>query len=118
MSSDVEHFEVSTGHHDSGSFGHDEVHEGLKDRQYVIVAMILALITAVEVALTYATALPHWFFMLSLLTLMTIKFFTVVLFFMHVKFDNPLFGRLFYTGLGLAVFVYTVALFTFHYFGS
>ena len=37
---------------------------------------------------------------------MAVKFFTVVLFFMHIKFDNKIFGRLFYIGLGLAVFVY------------
>src|SRR5262245_44385304 len=110
MSAETEHFEASVGHHDSGSFGHDEVHEGLSDSKYVKVALILAAITAAEVGLTYWKSLPHWFFLLSLLTLMSIKFFTVVLFFMHVKFDNPIFGRLFYTGLGLAVFVYIVAL--------
>jgi cytochrome c oxidase subunit 4 len=115
---EVQHYEAAAGHHDSGSFGHDEVHEGLKDREYVVVALVLAAITAVEVGLTYATALPHWFFMLSLLTLMTVKFFTVVLFFMHVRYDAKIFGRLFYIGLGLAVFVYMVALFTFHFFSS
>jgi cytochrome c oxidase subunit 4 len=115
---ELQHFEAQTGHHDSGSFGHDEVHEGLKDKQYIVVALFLAFITGIEVALTYATALPHWFFLLSLLTLMVVKFFTVVLLFMHIKFDHKLFGYLFYTGLGLAVFVYIVALLTFHYFAS
>ena len=115
---EVQHYEASAGHHDSGSFGHDEVHEGLKDSQYIIVALILAGITAVEVALTYATALPHLVFMVSLLTLMAVKFFTVVLFFMHIRYDAKIFGRLFYIGLGLAVFVYMVALFTFHFFSS
>jgi cytochrome c oxidase subunit 4 len=116
--SDVQHYEAAAGHHDSGSFGHEEVHTGLADKQYIYVALILAVITGIEVALTYATALPHLVFMVSLLTLMAVKFFTVVLFFMHIKFDNPIFGRLFYIGLGLAVFVYVVALFTFHFFSS
>jgi cytochrome c oxidase subunit 4 len=49
---------------------------------------------------------------------MAVKFFTVVLFFMHIKYDAKIFGRLFYIGLGLAVFVYVVALFTFHFFSS
>jgi cytochrome c oxidase subunit 4 len=115
---EVQHYEASAGHHDSGSFGHDEVHEGLKDREYIFVALVLAVITGIEVALTYATALPHWFFMLSLLTLMTVKFFTVVLFFMHVKYDAKIFGRLFYLGLGLAVSVYLAALLMFHYFSG
>ena len=35
---------------------------------------------------------------------------------MHLRFDNKLFSALFYTGLGLAVFVYIVAMFTFHVF--
>ncbi len=51
-----------------------------------------------------------------LLVMMAIKFFTVVLYFMHLKYDNPLFRRLFYTGLFLAIFVYIVAMLTFHYF--
>ena len=114
---EVQHYEASAGHHDSGSFGHDEVHEGLKDRQYIVVALVLAAITGIEVALTYID-LPHAVFMTALLALMTVKFFTVVLFFMHVKYDAKIFGRLFYIGLGLAVFVYVVALFTFHFFSS
>ena len=110
-------YEATTGHHDSGSFGHDEVHEGLPDRQYILVALVLAAITGIEVALTYID-IPHALFMTLLLTLMTVKFFTVVLFFMHVKYDAKIFGRLFYIGLGLAVFVYVVALLTFHYFSG
>ena len=51
-----------------------------------------------------------------LLVMMAVKFFTVVLYFMHLKYDNPLFKRLFYSGLFLAIFVYIVALLTFHYF--
>ena len=34
---------------------------------------------------------------------MAIKFFTVILYFMHLKFDNRLFGVLFYIGCSLAV---------------
>jgi cytochrome c oxidase subunit 4 len=115
--SDVQHYDPAAGHHDSGSFGHDEVHQGLSDRQYIFVALLLAAVTAFEVALTYID-LPHALFMVLLLVAMAFKFFTVVLFFMHIKFDNPIFGRLFYIGLGLAVFVYMVALFTFHFFSS
>ena len=55
-------------------------------------------------------------FLPLLLILMAIKFFTVVLYFMHLRFDNELFRRLFYTGLFLAVVVYIVALLTFHFF--
>jgi cytochrome c oxidase subunit 4 len=37
---------------------------------------------------------------------------------MHLKFDNKIFTMAFYTGLGLAIFVYVAALSTFHFFGS
>ena len=51
-----------------------------------------------------------------LLIMMAIKFFAVVFYFMHLKFDNRLFGLLFYTGLFLAIGVYCAALLTFHFF--
>ena len=49
---------------------------------------------------------------------MAIKFFTVVAYFMHLKFDNRVFTWLFYTGLFLAIGVYCTALATFHFFGN
>ena len=49
---------------------------------------------------------------------MVVKFFIVVSYFMHLKFDNRIFSFLFYLGLFLAVFVYIAALATFHFFGS
>jgi cytochrome c oxidase subunit 4 len=47
---------------------------------------------------------------------MVIKFTTVVSLFMHLRFDNKIFSWLFYTGLFLAIFVYTAALLTFRFF--
>ena len=65
------------------------------------------MITAAEVTLSYMDV--GWVFLPALLILMMIaKFFIVVSFFMHLKFDNRLFSFLFYMGLGLAVFVYAV----------
>ena len=109
------HVEPS-GHHDSGSFGHEEPHTGLTDMQYIGVAAILAVITGFEVSLTYIDI--GALFLPVLLILMAVKFFTVVLYFMHLKFDAPIYRNLFYVGLGLALFVYIVALFTFHFFAS
>jgi hypothetical protein len=37
---------------------------------------------------------------------------------MHVKYDAKVFGRLFYTGLGLAVGVYAAFLATFKFFAT
>jgi cytochrome c oxidase subunit 4 len=114
--SDVEELEAltETGHHVTGASGQAEFHQGLSDSKYVIVALSLAVITGFEVSLTYIDIGP--LFLPLLIVLMLIKFFTVVLFFMHLRFDNKLFSALFYMGLGLAVFVYMVAMFTFHVF--
>ena len=52
----------------------------------------------------------------SLMIMMVVKFVMVVSYFMHLKFDSKIFSVLFYTGLGLALFVYIVALATFKFF--
>jgi cytochrome c oxidase subunit 4 len=83
---------------------------------YVMVALILAGLTALETSTYWIDFGP--LFLPALLTMMVIKFFMVVLLFMHLKFDNKLFSVLFYAGLFLAVFVYLVALATFQFFGS
>lgn len=95
--------------------GHDNQHHW-SDLQYVQLALALAVITALEVVLSYTKDSFGWVFLPLLLFMMAVKFFAVVFYFMHLKFDNRLFGLLFYTGLFLAIFVYCVALLTFHFF--
>src|SRR5688572_32977833 len=74
-------------------------------KEYVVVAVILAIITTIEVAIYYV---PDWvpafrsFLAPSLLILSAIKFTAVVGWFMHLKFDNRLFTSLFVGGLVLA----------------
>jgi cytochrome c oxidase subunit 4 len=81
-------------------------------RQYVMIAAILAVITAVEVVLFYLK-IPSGALVGSLLVLSIAKFSLVVLWFMHLRFDSLLFRRLFLVGILLALGVYTVVLFTF-----
>jgi cytochrome c oxidase subunit 4 len=89
------------------------VHE-VNDKQYIVIALMLVVLTAIEIAISY---LDTGAFMVPLLLiLMAVKFFTVVGYFMHLKFDNRLFGVMFYTGLALAVLLYTAVLATFHFF--
>ncbi len=98
---------------------HDEAnHDHWSDLSYVRLALALALITAIEVAISYKVDELGAVFLPLLLGLMLVKFFSVVLFFMHLKFDNRLFSLMFYLGLGLAVAVYAAMLFTFRFFGS
>jgi len=93
------------------------VHEhGLSDFGYVKVAIFLAVVTAIEVAISYMVDDLGALFLPLLLSLMLLKFFMVILYFMHLKFDSRLFSMMFYIGLGLAVGVYGVALMTFKFF--
>ena len=94
---------------------HGESH-GASDKQYIIIAIILAVLTAIEVSTYYVDFGP--LFMPTLLILMVVKFVIVVSYFMHLKFDNKLFSWLFYSGLFLAIAVYVGALATFKFFLS
>lgn len=86
----------------------------MTDSGYIKIALILAAITALEVSTYYVDFGP--LFMPSLMIMMVVKFAMVVSYFMHLKFENRLFSFLFYTGLGLALFVYITALATFKFF--
>lgn len=94
---------------------HEDAHEhGMSDAGYVKIAIILALITGLEVSTYYVDFGP--LFMPSLIIMMVVKFVMVVSYFMHLKFDSKIFSFLFYVGLGLALFVYITALATFKFF--
>ena len=81
-------------------------------RTYVNIAIILAIITAAEVAIYYVEALKSWL-VPFLIAFSAIKFILVVAYFMHLKFDNRMFRRLFILGLVLAFVVFAVVLSTF-----
>ncbi|MEM9517241.1 MAG: cytochrome C oxidase subunit IV family protein [Actinomycetota bacterium] len=89
-------------------------HKDLRDRDYVFIAFLLLVLTALEVAASYVP-LGSWKVPL-LLIMMVIKFVTVASFFMHLRGDARLFSWMFYTGVFLAVGVYIAALTTFHFF--
>ncbi|PKB78299.1 MAG: hypothetical protein BZY88_19205 [SAR202 cluster bacterium Io17-Chloro-G9] len=86
-------------------------------RQYLLVATVLFVITIVEFLLIWpragivdslgASKIP------LLVVLSAIKFAIVIMFYMHLKFDNRLFGTIFLAGLGLgfAVVVAVLVLF-------
>ena len=101
--------------------GHDD-HEdhGPSDRGYVMIALLLAVLTAVEVALfvledEIADALGVGSIKIALIVLMVIKFWIVGSYFMHLKFDNPILTQLFVSGLVLAIVVYFIMLSAFEF---
>jgi cytochrome c oxidase subunit IV len=87
---------------------HEHTHPS--DRQYVIIAAILAVITAAEVS-TYFMEDPDIAVLAAILfPMMIVKFAVVCAYFMHLKYDNPIFRRVFVFGLVLAVAVFLIAL--------
>jgi caa(3)-type oxidase subunit IV len=93
-------------------------HEGLishpSDLTYIKVAIVLAVLTAAEVS-TYFLDLSHGQLILMLVPLMVVKFGTVAAFFMHLKFDAPLFTRMFGAGIAFAIGVYIIMLTAFRF---
>ena len=79
-----------------------------------MVAVILAVITGIEVAIFYIPALGGAIVPLLLL-LSAGKFTLVVMFFMHLKFDSKWFTSLFLTGLSIAIFMVSALVILYHY---
>ncbi|HSS10465.1 MAG TPA: cytochrome C oxidase subunit IV family protein [Acidimicrobiales bacterium] len=97
---------------------HDGEHRGHpSDAQYILIALILAALTGIEVAVSYAKGLGYAGNPV-LLILAASKFFIVVAFFMHLRFDSPILRRIFITGIVLAIVVYTVVFLTLEVFTS
>ena len=84
------------------------------DLQYIGVALILAILTAIEVGISYAKSLGSAATP-ALLIFAVVKFAIVAEYFMHLKFDSKNFRKLFITGIILACFCYIVVLTLFHF---
>ncbi len=90
-------------------------HSHPTDAQYIKIALILGVITALEVGTYFWEGASTLGLVLVLFPMMIAKFAIVLGYFMHLKYDNPLFTRVFVFGLVLAVAVYTIALFSFEF---
>ncbi len=77
---------------------HTDEHEHPGVMQYVLIAAILAIITAIEVATFYIESLESALVYI-LIPLSVLKFVIVVGYYMHLKFDSKLFTWLFGTGM-------------------
>src|SRR5215208_589433 len=93
-------------------------HAHPSDRSYVGIALILALITAAEVATFYLEDELGSVLIPALLVMMVVKFAMVAGWFMHLRFDSNLFTRMFVSGVLLAVLVYVGALAMFEFFSG
>jgi cytochrome c oxidase subunit 4 len=92
----------------------EEEHHGPTDRQYFQVFFVLVVLTALEVSTEWW---KDWFgegsrplAVTILIILMVIKFFLVAMFFMHLKWDQAILKRTFYSGMFFAVLIYVIAM--------
>jgi len=90
-----------------GNDGHEAHESHLK--AYVLIGVILTVITAAEVAIFYIPALES-VLIPSLLVMSAGKFLLVVYYYMHLKFDHPVFSRVFFGPMLLAVLFVAVGL--------
>jgi cytochrome c oxidase subunit 4 len=91
------------------------VHGHPSDMQYVKIALILAFITALEVGTYFIEEASTTLLVIVLAPMMIVKFVTVAAYFMHLKYDKPIFRRVFTFGLVLAVVVFGIMLTTFQF---
>ena len=96
---------------------HIEEHGHPTPKKYVGIAIILAILTAIEVAISYIKALES-IMVWVLLILALAKFQLVAAWFMHLRFDNSIFRRLFVTGIVTALAVFGVVLWYFFTHGG
>ncbi len=80
---------------------HDDSHDVSKYQIYVQIAMLLAVITGVEIIGVYLP-FPKWLIITMLIVLSTVKFMFVIFYFMHLRWDKPFCTILFFIGLVLA----------------
>ena len=90
-----------------------EVHEHPTWREYKWVALILTLITVVEVWIYYTPFKQSALFVPALLIMSAVKFTIVVMFYMHLKYDHKIFRALFTGPLIIAMSTLLALLFVF-----
>ncbi|HUG12565.1 MAG TPA: cytochrome C oxidase subunit IV family protein [Opitutaceae bacterium] len=82
----------ATPHHDS---------EQARFNTYVKIAMILSVITGVEIIIIFLP-IAKWFVITTLVVLSLVKFLYVIFYFMHLRWDKVFCTILFFIGLILA----------------
>ncbi|HMC55484.1 MAG TPA: cytochrome C oxidase subunit IV family protein [Gemmatimonadaceae bacterium] len=106
------HDTAHASHVDHAALG--EVHEHPTWKQYKWVALILMVITVVEVWVYYIpTFVASPVFVPALLIMSAVKFAIVVMFYMHLKYDHKLFRALFTGPLIIAIITLIVLMFLF-----
>jgi cytochrome c oxidase subunit 4 len=107
MTADTEEVVAASAEHDADHMKHPT------PAQYWLIALILAIITAFEIAVPSISAFDGGLRVFLLFFLGGVKFAMVVALFMHLKFDKPLYRTFFLIGLVGAIAMFVVVLLTF-----
>jgi cytochrome c oxidase subunit IV len=83
--------------------------------QYVLIAVVLVVITGLEISVSYSEGtIPDGLIVVLLLGMAFVKFFLVASWYMHLRTDKPVFRRFFILGSVAAVLLYFIVLATLH----
>jgi len=101
---------------DEGPHPVEHAHPG--EATYIKVAVTLAIITVIEVVIWYIDWMhDNHVLVPALIVLSTVKFVTVVGFFMHLRFDARLFTYIFASGLAVSLSIVLALMALFHWHG-
>jgi len=85
--------------------------------KYVLIAVILCVVTAFEVGVSYMEgSIPDGLIVVLLLVMAIMKFAIVAAYYMHLVTDRAVFRRFFVLGIGAAILLYLVVLSTLNVF--
>jgi cytochrome c oxidase subunit IV len=84
-------------------------------KEYIRIGLILGVLTALEIA-SYYVDVNTSVLIPTLFVLAFVKFVLVVLWFMHLRFDDRRYARFFVMGIALAATLFLVVLITFRAF--
>lgn len=83
--------------------------------QYVLIAVVLCVITGVEIAVSYTEGdIPDGLIVTLLLGMAIIKFVLVAAWYMHLRTDMLIFRRFFILGIVAAMILFTIVLLSLH----
>jgi len=101
MSTESQH--AAHGHAPAHSVSHGDPHaaEDNKFQIYVKIAMLLAVITGIEIVIIFFPW-AKWLIVTSLVVLSVVKFLYVIFYFMHLRWDKAFCTVLFFIGMIMA----------------
>ena len=100
-------------HSDHAPVSFEAEHHHPTPRQYVLIAVVLVVITGVEIATSYIDTGHTNLIIVALFVMAAVKFFLVAAWYMHMRTDQAFFRRVFVVGMVGAGIVYGILLLVF-----